>query len=164
MNRQILSSLLVIVASTFILMVPQRVDAQTTPTPVKEVSPPGSTPYATNFSISIVSGSGANGFSPNVVPARKRLVIEFVSIAVVLDPTESPLFSLQDSVKGISHSYVLALTPVSQGASEWRTTQLVKLYHDGNGANGPGATCSRRQNSFSSMTCDITISGYLIDK
>src|SRR5689334_6489681 len=89
MYRHIVSSMVVLVASAFLLIAPERADAQTT-TPVKEVAPPGSTPYSTTFSISVVSGSGTNGFSPDAIPARKRLVIEFVSIVVILDVGETP--------------------------------------------------------------------------
>ena len=166
MYRQIISSVyLVALAGALVLVTPERAEAQRA-IPTHEVAPPGSVPYSTNFSITVPSGSGANGFSPDPIPANKRLVIEFVSVSAIVQPTEAPLFSLQDGINGSSHSYVLALAfTASTGiGDEYRATQLVKLYQDGNGVNGPGATCARRQNSFSPMQCDITISGYLIDK
>jgi hypothetical protein len=165
MSPQIVFAILVLMGGALGLMTPQQVHAQRAPTPVTEVSPAGTTPYATTFFITLTSGSGANGYSPDAVPADKRLVIEFVSISVLLEPKEGPpIFALNDSINGVAHNYVLELKPVSTGSNEYRTTQLVKLYHDGNGANGPGAQCSRRQNSWNRMECTITISGYLINK
>jgi hypothetical protein len=166
MYRYLVLSILMLAGGASILMAPQCAHAQRLPTQVTEVSPPGSTPYATTFFITLTSGSGANGFSPDAVPADKRLVIEFVSISVLLaDPSEGPpIFALQDSINGTHHNYLLDLKPVASGSGEYRTTQMVKLYHDGNGVNGPGAQCSRRQNSWMRMECTITISGYLINK
>ena len=87
-------------------------------------------------------------------------------VGVTLPPTEIPLFSLEDSVDSAVHPYVLPLTRVASFATfdDYVWAQQVKLYFDGNGANGPGAQCSRYANSFNTMTCNITISGYLIDK
>ena len=112
----------------------------------------------------MTGGSGTNGFSPDPVPANRILVIEFVSVRAILQPQQTPLIALQDAVNGASHPYVLPMTlhgPVSIG-TEWRVTQLVKLYHEGNGVNGPGAQCGREQNSFTPMECTFVISGYLI--
>jgi hypothetical protein len=100
------------------------------------------------------------------VPANRILVIEFVSIRAILQPGQTPLIALQDAVNGVSNPFLLPMTlhgPVSIG-TEWRATQLVKLYHEGNGANGPGLQCSRDQNSFTPMECTIAVSGYLIPK
>lgn len=143
---------------------PEPAHAQQRPTLTREVAPPGTEPYATTFVINVVSGSGANGYSSDPVPANRRLVIEFVSVSTILDTGQTPLFSLQDSIAGISNAYVLPLTLVSSGSGGdlYRATQLVRLYHDGNGASGPGAQCSRNQNAFSSFSCTVTISGYLI--
>ena len=52
----------------------------------------------------------------------------------------------------------------SYGIGDGSSHATVKLYHDGNGANGPGAQRSRDQNSFAPMECTVTISGYLIPK
>ncbi|HEU5468782.1 MAG TPA: hypothetical protein VFU77_05705 [Steroidobacteraceae bacterium] len=166
MQRLIVPLTSLIAAIVILVSGPPRAEAQARPTPVREVQPPGSEPYSTLFSITLSSGSGTNGFSPDAVPANRRLVIEFVSVRVVISPPEKPRFALQDSIGGTSHPYILPLALASTGTfgEEYRATQLVKLYHDGNGANGPGADCAREQNSFNTMTCTVVISGYLIPK
>jgi hypothetical protein len=137
--------------------------------PVQAQGRPGSSPvpYATSFVITVASGNGANGYSPDIVPATKRLVIEFVSVAVVAQPGDKPALYLNDSVNGASRAYWVPLAMVetaASGAEVYRASQVVKLNHDGNGANGPGAQCSRYVNSFVPMTCQITVSGTLVDK
>jgi hypothetical protein len=166
MDRRIVSMMLIIAACAPLISSPQRAEAQVRPTPVREVMPPGSEPYSTLFSITLTSGSGTGGYSPDPVPANRRLVIEFVSVRVIVSPPETPRFALQDSNAGGARPYILPLTLATTGTfgEEYRTTQLVKLYHDGDGVNGPGAECAREQNSFNMMTCTIVISGYLIPK
>ena len=160
MYRRILSATVLVAATATLFFAPQRVAAQT------KQAVPGSEPYSTLFNITITSGNGTIANSPNPVPANRRLVIEFVSIRVIVTPGEQPRFALQDSVNGASIPYILPLALAATGSygEEWRTTQLVKLYHDGNGVNGPGADCGREQNSFSQLTCSIAISGYMIAK
>jgi hypothetical protein len=165
MNRQIL--LLITTATVLLLSHAPRVEAQQVKTtPTREVAPPGTEAYSTIFSISVVSGNGSNGFSPDPIPANRRLVIEFVSVSMILQPGEKPLFTLDDSVGGASHPFWLPLEFVGSGSvgDQYRTTQLVKLYFDGNGVNGPGASCGREQNSFAPMQCTIAISGFLIPR
>ena len=165
MYRQTLTS--ITTAAVLLLSHAPRVEAQQVKiTPTREVAPPGTEAYSTLFSISVVSGSGSNGFSTDPIPANRRLVIEFVSVSMILQPGEKPLFSLQDSVGGVSNPFWLPLAFVGSGSvgDQYRTTQLVKLYVDGNGVNGPGAFCSRDQNSFAAMQCTIVISGYLIPR
>jgi len=156
---------LVAMAAALVLLSPGLAHA-VKPRLTQEVAPAGNEPYATTFTISVASGSGANGASPDPVPADRRLVVEFVSVSEIVQPSEEPLFSLEDSINGMSHAYVLPMTFVgSYGVGDqYRVTQMVKLYHDGNGVNGPGAQCSRDQNSFAPFQCSITISGYLIPK
>jgi hypothetical protein len=130
----------------------------------RATSPP--IPYATSFVLT-VNGSGVNGFSPDAVPATKRLVIEFVSVTVVAQPGEKPALYLNDLVNGGGRAYWVPLTLAEVGASGvevWRASQLVKLNHDGNGSNGPGGQCLRAVISGAPMTCQFTISGYLVDK
>ena len=164
--RRMIPTMLVAVAGVAVLLSPEHVQAAPKPRLTQEVTPPGSEPYATTFSISVISGNGANGYSPDPVPVDRRLVIEFVSVRMIVQPSEKPLFALDDVINGISHAYLLPMTFAgSYGiGDEYRVTQTVKLYHDGNGANGPGAQCSRDQNSFAPMECTVTISGYLIPK
>jgi hypothetical protein len=166
MYRPIVWMTSIAVAGVVLVSSPQRAEAQVRPTPVREVLPPGGEPYSTLFSITLTSGSGTNGFSPDPVPANRRLVIEFVSVRVIVSPPDKPRFALQDSVNGTANPYILPLQLASTGTfgEEYRATQLVKLYHDGNGANGPGADCAREQNSFNPMTCTVVISGYLMPK
>jgi hypothetical protein len=123
-------------------------------------------PYATNFAINVNSGNGATATSPDAVPLNKRLVIEFVSVMVSSAAGEKPSFFLYDSVNGAGRFYwiPLTLTDPSSGAGVYRASELVRLSHDGNGVDGPGAACTRNANSFSAMTCSITLSGYLVDK
>lgn len=123
-------------------------------------------PYATNFVITVPYGSNGNGmFSPDVVPLNKRLVIEFVSMSVAVQSGDKPSLFLNDAVNGAGRIYWIPLTLVDAGATEvYRASQLVKIYHDGNGANGPGAQCGRYFNTFAPVTCSVTISGYLVDK
>lgn len=97
------------------------------------------------------------------MPLNKRLVIEFVSVRVFSQAGETPQFGLQDSVNGAARVYMIPLT-LGGGGQGYTATQLVRLYNDGNGVNGPGAQCLRDQNSFTTQTCSISLSGYLIDK
>ena len=124
-------------------------------------------PYATNFVINL-SNNSTNAFSPDPVPLNKRLVIEFVSVFVSAQSGDKPAVFLSDLVNGAGRNYWLPLTlqdPAGPGGTEYyRATQLVKLYHDGNGVNGPGAFCTRSYITFAPVTCSFNISGYLVDK
>jgi hypothetical protein len=165
MRRLAVSTILFAVVGMLLLWSPGPAEAQRA-IPTREVAPPGSEPYSTIFSVSLVSGNGTNGFSPDIVPADRILVVEFVMVRAILQPGQTPMIGIDDAVNSASHTYLLPLTlhgPVSTGV-EWRLTQLVKVYHEGNGANGPGATCGREQNSFTPMECTFTISGYLVPK
>ena len=167
MYTRALSTLLVAAAGVMALSSAGPVHAQVRPTPVREVSPAGSQPYSTLFSIHLTSGNSINGFSPDIVPANRILVIEFVQIRAILQPLEVPMISIDDSVNDASRPFLLPMTfhgTTNSGAQEYRVTQLVKIYHEGNGMNGPGATCGREQNTFNPMDCSFTISGYLIPK
>lgn len=129
--------------------------------------PARDTPYSTSFVINLTSGSGTNAYSPDIVPSNKRLVIEFASVTVVAQPGDKPSLSLNDVVNGAAHAYWIPLTLVetaSSGLEVYRATQLVKLNHEGNGLGGPSAQCSRAVNSFVPLSCQVTLSGYLVDK
>lgn len=165
--KSLLFSFLALTLGGIAVLSPQAVEAQARPIPTREAAPPGREPYSTNFAVTLTSGSGTNGFSADPVPSNKRLVIEFVSVRIIISPNETPLFALNDSVNGASRAYLIPMTLAGSsnaGNNDYRATQLVRLYHDGNGVNGPGAQCSRSVNTFTPLTCDITLSGYLIDK
>lgn len=124
-------------------------------------------PYATSFTINVGSGSGVGASSPDPVPSNKRLIIEFVSVVATAQPGEKPSVSLNDSVNSYARSYWIPLTLIGtapSGVEVYGASQLVKLNHEGNGVNGPGALCARGVNSFVPLTCQITISGTLVDK
>jgi hypothetical protein len=165
MYRPVLSSLTFAVALV-LSNVPQAEAQQVKVTPTREVAPPGTEAYSTIFSITVTGGSGTNFFSPDVIPANRRLVIEFVSVSEILQPGEKPLFTLDDSLGGASHPFYLPLQFSGSGSvgDQYRATQLVKYYFDGNGVSGPGATCGREQNSFNFMECTVVLSGYLIPR
>jgi hypothetical protein len=160
--QNVLRNCLIVGAGALLLASPDLADAQQRAIPTREVAPPGDEPYATQFTINVPSGNGVVASSPDPVPAGKRLVIEFVSVTVIIDSAETPYFALNDAINGVSHAYLLPLSPGVN--ANYQTTRLVKLYHDGNGASGPSAQCARLQNSFSPMSCNIVISGYLIDQ
>ncbi|RYF54141.1 MAG: hypothetical protein EOO29_55595 [Comamonadaceae bacterium] len=126
-------------------------------------------PYATNFTITVATNSNGNGvFSPDAVPLNKRLVIEYVSVSVFAQSGDKPSLFLSDLVNGAGRNYWIPLTLVDAagpgGMEVYRASQLVKLNHDGNGVNGPGAHCGRYYNTYAPVTCSLTISGYLVDK
>jgi hypothetical protein len=158
--RSVLLSGLVMAAAAFAAMNPGTAEAQGRPAAV--------VPYSTSFDVNVASGTGTNGYSADAVPANKRLVIEFVSVVVTSQPGDKPSLHLQDSVNGFSRPYWIPLTLTDPAGvapvDVYRSTQLVKLYHDGNGANGPGAQCMRNSNGFTLTSCHVTVTGYLIDK
>ncbi|HSI53453.1 MAG: hypothetical protein ACAH21_05405 [Ramlibacter sp.] len=122
-------------------------------------------PYNTSFGLNITNGSGGNTYSPDVIPASKRLVIEYVSVSVTAGPGDKPSLFLNDSVNGASRSYWIPLTLVdASGYEYYRASQQVKLNYDGNGIGGPGFQCLRGVNSLAPLSCFVTISGYLVDK
>lgn len=160
-----LVSVLALALGALAAMSPQAVQAQARPaTSTREVAPPGHEPYATSFGVTVTNlNNSVNGYSPDPVPLNKRLVIEFVSVLVNGPAADNPGLALQDSVNGASRFYRIPLTPVA-GGHGFAATQLVKLYHDGNGVNGPGAFCLRDFPSLPAQVCSISLSGYLIDK
>ena len=124
-------------------------------------------PYATNFSFT-VPGNSIGLHSPDAIPLNKRLVIEFVSVSVMAQSGDKPVLFLSDLVNGAGRNYWIPLTLVDAaapgGMEVYRASQLVKLYHDGDGVSGPGVQCGRYYSTFAPVTCSFTISGYLVDK
>jgi len=158
-SKNLLLSVLLLVAGALAALSPGPVEAQVGGAPMRVV------PYATNFGITVQSGNSADGFSPDVVPLNKRLVIEFISVFVQAQTGDKPSFYLRDSVNGHGRTYWIPLTLTDPGGTEvYRATQLVKLYYDGDGVSGPAVGCGRNFNSYTVMTCSVTLSGYLIDK
>ncbi len=127
---------------------------------------PGAEPYQATVTVQVNapnSGVVGNGGAP--VPADRRLVMEFVSVAVLVPPGQTALVSLYGLVNGAGLPFTIPVTFVGTTASydEYRGTHQVRVYHDGNGVNGPGVGCLRSAPSgFAS--CSVTISGYLIGK
>lgn len=128
---------------------------------------PGAEPYQTMVSLTVGNGSnGTNAYSSDPVPADRRLVIEFVSVWMLVPPGQKPMLSLTGSVNGAGMPFILPLTFVGTTTygDEYRATHQVRVYHDGNGSNGPGITCSRDAIFQGPASCSATISGYLIGK
>jgi hypothetical protein len=128
---------------------------------------PGAEAYQTVVSVNVGNGSnGSDGYSSDPVPADRRLVVEFVSVWMLVPPNQKPMLSLIGTVNGAGMPYVLPLTLVGKTAlgDEYRATQQVRVYHDGNGVNGPGIACFRDVIFQGPAPCTATISGYLIGK
>jgi hypothetical protein len=128
---------------------------------------PGAEPYQTMVSLTVGNGqNGADAYSSDPVPADRRLVVEFVSVWMLVPPGQKPLLSLIGSVNGAGMPYTLPLTFVGTTAygDEYRATHQVRVYHDGNGSNGPGIACARNAIFAGPAPCGATISGYLIGK
>lgn len=127
----------------------------------------GGEAYQTNFQQTIDAGSnGGNFFSMDPVPADRRLVVEFVSVTMIVPTGQKPIFALEGRIGGYGLPYLIPLTyegPASIG-DLYRATAMVRVYHDGNGTNGPGALCSRDIRDQGPASCSITLSGYLIGK
>ena len=128
---------------------------------------PGAEAYQTMVSLTVGNGAnGTNAFSNDPVPADRRLVIEFVSVQMLVPPGQKPQLFLVGLVNGAGMPYHLPLTLVgtTPGFDEYRATQQVRVYNDGNGSNGPGIMCSRDRIFAGAASCTATISGYLIGK
>lgn len=129
---------------------------------------PGAEPYQTYVAVSLEGGStGANAFSTDPVPADRRLVIEFVSVQTIVPAGQHASVDLIGVVAGAGMPFDLPLAFVgvtSPYGDEHRGTHQVRVYHDGNGANGPGIFCRRTAIFQGSVTCTARISGYLIGK
>lgn len=128
---------------------------------------PGAEPYQTMVSLTVGNGAnGTNAFSGDPVAADRRLVVEFVSVSMFVPPGQKPQLFLIGLVNGAGMPYNLPLTFVgtTAGFDEYRATHQVRVYHDGNGLNGPGITCNRDDIFLGAASCSATISGYLIGK
>ena len=126
---------------------------------------PGAEPYQTTVSVTVGNGAnGTNGFSTLPVPADRRLVIEFVSVWMLVPPGQKPNLDLIGQVNGTGLPFRIPLNFVGTTSfgDEYRATQQVRVYHDGNGSNGPGILCSRDIIFQGPAPCSATISGYLV--
>lgn len=161
MKSQRLISVLLLTAVTAAAAIPDLAQAQPRGGQARE------TPYSTMFLVNVRQGLNVNNaFSPDPVPLNKRLVIEFISAIVSAPAGDKVSLHLSDSVAGAGRNYWIPLTLTDPGGvtEHYRATQLVKMYHDGDGVNGPGAFCGRYYNSLGPVTCSITLTGYLVDK
>jgi hypothetical protein len=162
--KTVLVSGLLLAAVVLAVLSAGPVEAQSRPVSGREV------PYSTRIDINFQNGTGAGGYSTDVIPSNKRLVMEFVSVVVSVPPGDKPLLHVSDVVNGYGRPYWIPLTltdPASAGGGAfdvYRATQLVKLYHEGNGVGGPGAQCIRNHNGFGPISCHVTVSGYLVDR
>ena len=128
---------------------------------------PGADAYQTAVTVVVNAGaSGSTGNSVDPVPADRRLVMEFVSVMALVPTGQKPRVELIGLVDGAGLPFAIPLTFVGQfvnGFDEYRSTQQVRVYHDGNGSNGPRIVCSRNLLT-GPATCNAWISGYLIGK
>lgn len=153
--RKVLPFLLAIASVTFAAFGPGTAVAQNRNRDV---------PYTTYISVVVNNANAGFGVSPDVIPANKRLVIEYVSVSASgTQNGDVPSVWLQDLVAGASRTYWIPLALHPGPVGTYRGSQPVKLYVDGDGRSGPVANCGK---SFlaGSVSCSITLSGYLTDK
>lgn len=128
---------------------------------------PGGEAYQTHFAQVILSTSnGSNFFSPDPIPADRRLVIEFVTVRFLVPHGDTPMFGIQTDLGGRGMDFLIPLTFARTGplGDEYFATMMVRLYYDGDGASGPAASCSRVIRGSGDASCTVQISGYLIGK
>jgi hypothetical protein len=96
------------------------------------------------------------------IPAKKRLVIEYVSVTVGPLSTGSSMRSVQlrTHLAGQEKSLYHNITQVFPGSLELVFGQLVKLYSD----DEMTVCVSRTGNLMSALPVFSTISGYLVDQ
>lgn len=140
------------------------------PWPVEAKQPstvPGAEPYQTTMNGGIAPYSNGGGATSRVpIPADRRLVIEYVSVSVLVQAGQKPSLGVVGAVAGAAIPYLipLALEASTLNGDVYRGTQLVRLYVDGDGLNGPQVQCVRDVAGPSQAYCDAAVSGYLIGK
>ena len=167
MHRQtIFTACTLIAVGTLIALNPGSVEAQKKSTPIEDVNRPGGEPYHASYQVALTgNSSGVSGPAPEVIPADKRLVVEFVSARVTVPLGQQGFVALNDGIAGAGYVYSIPVT-AEEATPQFQTfvgNQLVRLYVDGNGFNGPTVQC-RRNSTAGTTYCDVSISGYLIDK
>jgi hypothetical protein len=163
MSRKCTSSMSTIAAIAVAVAMPVTHAAAKPPSTV-----PGAEPYQTYVGANISDGSTvANVFSTDPVPADRRLVIEFVSVHMIVPAGQHPRIEVIGLVDGAGMPFDLPLAFVGATppyGDAYRGTHQVRVYHDGNGVNGPGIFCHRNAAFQGSGICSASISGYLIGK
>lgn len=128
---------------------------------------PGAEPYQTFVIGTIDPGyNGGGGYSTDVIPADRRLVVEYVSVSATVQPGAKPSVAINGLVGGTGIGFLVPLslesrTPVGD---TYRGAQLLRVYVDGNGVNGLIIHCIRDIQGPSLASCEAAVSGYLIGK
>jgi hypothetical protein len=139
------------------------VNPKSDPVPVVNINDAGQ-PF--NKAAIIIQQAGTNVSQADVanVPEGKRLVIEFVSFSSELPVGQRAVFFHLSTDIGTGNVFfplmVNAQPAAVDGDPIFRTAQSLRVYSDG------GTTVKAafgRSNSTGSATCNIYISGYLID-
>jgi len=159
MSRKLtLSACLFVAAAAWVAVEPARVEAKP-PTDV-----PGAEPYLSMTTLGPYHGT-VDGSSAVPIPADRRLVIEFVDARTTVPIGETPMITVYGRTSALSAPIILPLT-LAQTSSiydDYRSSQMVRLYYEGDGLHGPYFTCGSTGGSSISY-CTVTISGYLIGK
>lgn len=128
---------------------------------------PGAEPYQTSVYGTIASwNNGGGGTSTDPIPADRRLVIEYVTVSATVQAGAKPSVAINGQVAGSSlgHLLPLWLESVTLAGDTYRGAQLLRVYVEGNGINGPSIQCVRDVQHSSVASCQATVSGYLIGK
>lgn len=128
---------------------------------------PGAEPYQTSMNGGIAPYNNGGGATSRVpIPADRRLVIEYVSVSVIVQAGQKPSLGVVGVALGAAIPYLipLALEASTPNGDVYRGSQLVRLYVDGDGQNGPQVQCVRDVAGPSPAFCDAAVSGYLIGK
>lgn len=130
---------------------------------------PGAEPYQSQGYLNdINSGSVVGDSAPLAVPADRRLVVEFVYASVVVPRGNLPYFEIGGVADNHWGQFLIPLTLVYSTATVdvYRGTQMVRVYHDGDGTRGPAVTCANGAVGSTTGTgsCSYSIAGYLIAK
>lgn len=167
-RRVIFSVCMLVAVGALAALRPEPVEAQMKPVLTRDVDAPGRHPYQTIISVFVPDFlNSVDTHAGAAIPANKTLVIEFVSVSVIVPTGEKPLFTVGGTVAGGSIPFRIPLTfagPAFAGKDEYRATQLVRIYSDGDGVSGPDVACGHNILGVGFAECDGSISGYLIDK
>jgi hypothetical protein len=132
-----------------------------TPLPVREVVNPANEPFQAEISFSIPDGSSSETFTLAVVPAGKRLVVEYATILAEV-PSGKMGARITTTAAGQYAAHHLVLTeqgPV-YGTPTFVASQTMRVYADpGTGVTGI-VVRSDTAGTFGGL---MTISGYFVD-
>ncbi len=141
------------------------------PSSPAEARPPSAVPgeeaYQTSMNGSIGGYSnGGSVISHDPIPADRRLVIEFVSVTMIVQPGQKPSVYMYGSVMGTGLPYRIPLALDASGSygEIYRGTQSLRLYVDGDGRYGPQMQCSVEVAVGTPVGCSANVSGYLVGR